>query len=223
MWGTIVNALAILIGGLLGLAIGKKLSLNLKDTMEKAVGLGVILVGVQMAIKTQNILIVLLSLVIGGVIGELINIEKILHNFASKVEGLFKSENGNFVKGFVTSTLVYCVGAMAVIGSLEAGLSNKYDTLYAKSVLDGISSIVFSSTLGIGVIFSSMSVLIYQGLITFFAGTIKVFMTEKAITELTATGGLLILGIAFRMLQIVEIRVGNLLPALIVAVLLTLW
>ena len=223
MWGTVVNALAIIVGGLTGLIIGKKLSSDLKDTMEKAVGLGVILVGIQMAIKTENILIVLLSLVIGGIIGEIINIEKFLHGFASKIESLFKSSKGNFVKGFVTSTLVYCVGAMAVVGSLEAGLTSKYDTLYAKSVLDGISSIVFSSTLGIGVVFSSVSVFVYQGLITIFASTLKAFLTQNAITEMTATGGLLILGIALRMLQIVEIRVGNLLPALVIAVILSLF
>lgn len=219
MWGTIVNSLAIMTGGILGLLVGKNLSENLKDTLQKAVNLGVILVGVQMAIKSQNILIVLMSLVLGGLIGEAINIEKLLHKLASNVENLFPANaQGTFAKGFVTTTLIYCVGAMAIIGSLESGISGTYSTLYAKSILDGISSIVFASTLGIGVVFSSVSVFIYQGLITLFASFIKVYLTQKAITEMTATGGLLILSIAFRMLNIVEIRVGNLLPALVLAV-----
>lgn len=224
MWGTVVNALAIILGSLAGLLVGKHLTNNLKDTLEKAVSLGVILVGVQMAIKSENILIVLLSLVIGGAIGETLDIEKRLAIFATKAEKLFNSSgDGQFAKGFVTSTLVYCVGAMAIIGSLEGGLTGVYKTLYAKSILDGISSIVFASTLGVGVLFSSVSVFVYQGLITVFAGVLKVYLTNKAITEMTATGGLLILGIALRMMKVVEIRVGNLLPALVVAVLLSLW
>jgi len=173
----------------------------------------------QMAIKADNILLVIFSLVIGGVIGEIIDIEAGLERFGERIKRKFKSNNTSerFVEGFLTASLLYCVGSMAIMGAIKEGLSGNPDILYAKSLLDGVTSIAFTAAMGIGVLFSAIPVFLYQGGITLLSRTIKDFLSPEIINEMTAVGGILIWGIGFGLLGIKKIKVGNLLPAILVA------
>ncbi len=222
MLGTIVNAVAIILGAILGNFLKGGFPERFKATLMQGISLAVILIGLSMALKTQNVMLVTLSIVIGGVIGELLCIEDWLSNLGLKLERRFGGDNGNFAKAFVSTSLIYCVGAMAIMGSLESGLTGNHTTLFVKSVLDGVSSIVFASSMGIGVAFSALPVFLYQGSITLAASFVKPFLTDAIIREMTATGGLLIFGIGVNMLTggKVQIKVGNLLPAIFVAVLM---
>jgi hypothetical protein len=177
------------------------------------------IIGLQMALKTNNVLIVIASLVLGGILGEGVNIEARLNDFGGFLENkLSKKGEGQFTKAFVTTSLIYCVGAMAIVGALEDGLNANHSILYAKSALDGITAIIFASSMGIGVIFSALPVFVYQGSISLFAGLLQGVLSEPVVLEMSAVGGLLIFGIGINMLGIKEIKVGNLLPAIFVAV-----
>lgn len=222
MLGTIVNAVTIIMGTLLGNSLKDRFSENIKNTVMHGLSLTVMLIGLSMAITTENMLIVTLSMVIGGIIGEVLKIEDRLNDFGKKLEARFSGEGGDFTRAFVSASLIYCVGAMAVIGSIQSGLEGDHSILFVKSILDGVSAVVFSSSMGIGVAFSALPVFVYQGAITLAASFVKAILTDSIITEMTATGGLLIFGIGLNMLGInVNIKIGNLLPAIFVAVLLT--
>jgi len=220
MLGTIVNTIAILFGGLIGLLFGQALPDKMKNTVIQGIGLAVLLIGLTMALQTENVLVVIASLVLGGIMGELIDIERQLQRFGYWLERKFSknAQGGGFPKAFVTASLIYCVGAMAIMGSLESGLSGNHTILYAKSMLDGISALVFASSMGIGVLASAIPVFIYQGLITVSAGLLQGVLSPGVITEMSATGGLLIVGIGINILEIKEIKVGNLLPGLFIAI-----
>lgn len=221
MLGTIVNSAAIIVGTFLGILLKTGIPYKIKHTIMQGIGLSVMLIGLSMAMKTQNVIIVILSLVIGGIIGEVFAIEDRLKNAGEWLEERVGQNQGDFTRGFVTTSLIFCVGAMAIMGALESGLTGNHTTLFAKSALDGITSIVFASSMGIGVAFSALPVFIYQGLITLTAASMKVFLTDAIIREMTATGGVLILGIGLNILEITKIKVGNMLPAIIGAVFLT--
>jgi hypothetical protein len=221
MLGTIVNSAAIIVGTFLGILLKTGIPDRIKHTIMQGIGLSVVLIGLSMAMKTQNAIIVILSMVIGGIIGEVFGIEDRLKNTGKWLEERVGQNQGDFTKGFVTTSLIFCVGAMAIMGALESGLTGNHTTLFAKSALDGITSIVFASSMGIGVAFSALPVFIYQGLITLTAASMKVFLTDAIIREMTATGGVLILGIGLNILEITKIKVGNMLPAIIGAVFLT--
>jgi len=218
--GTIVNTIAILIGGFIGLLFGQALPDRMKKTVIQGIGLAVLLIGASMALQTKNTLVVIASLVIGGIVGELIDIEEQLKRFGQWLEQKFSRNSGQsgFTKAFVTASLIYCVGAMAIMGSLESGLKGNHTILYAKSMLDGISALVFASSMGIGVLASALPVFLYQGLITLSAGLLQGVLSPEIINEMGATGGLLIVGIGLNVLEIKEIKVGNLLPALFFAI-----
>nr|WP_320408960.1 MULTISPECIES: DUF554 domain-containing protein [unclassified Candidatus Frackibacter] len=216
--GTIVNTVSIIAGGSLGVILGHRLSDGLKTTVMQGLSLAVLLIGGQMALETNNPPVVIFSLLIGAVIGELLKIETRLNKFGEWIESKFSSEGGSVAKAFVRTTLIYCVGAMAIMGAIQDGLTGDPSTLYAKSMLDGFSAIAFASTMGIGVIFSSLPVLLYQGLITLLASSVQAILTPEIIAEMTATGGLLIIGISINILEIAEIKVGNLLPSIFVAI-----
>ncbi len=218
MLGTIVNTTAVIIGGILGVLLKHGIKQNYKDTIMQGISLAVIVIGLQNAFKTQNLLLVIISIVVGSIIGEFIGINDRLNSFGDWVESKIGNGKSNFSKGFVTASLIYCVGAMAIVGALESGLSGNHQTLFAKSILDGISSIVFASTLGIGVIFSSISIFLYQGLITLGASMIKPLLTEMVINEMTAIGGILIMGISFNILKIKKINIANMLPAIFIPI-----
>ncbi|MCO1601427.1 DUF554 domain-containing protein [Desulfosporosinus nitroreducens] len=222
MLGTVVNTIAILIGGLLGLLFGQTLPDKIKKTVIQGIGLAVLLIGVSMALQTKNTLVVIASLVLGGIVGELIDIEHQLQKFGQMLERkLSKNGQAGFTKAFVTASLIYCVGAMAIMGAFESGLTGNNTILYAKSMLDGVTALVFASSMGIGVLASAIPVFIYQGLLTLSAGLLQGVLSPQVITEMGATGGLLIVGIGLNILEIKEIKVGNLLPGLFIAIPLT--
>jgi len=213
MLGTIVNALSILAGGLIGSLFKNKISDKYNETIMKALGLCVIVIGLKSALLVNNILLLIICVTLGTLIGEVINIEKGIENVGALLESKISSRNG-LANGFVTASLVFCVGAMSIMGSLESGLSKNYSILYAKSLLDGIFAIIFSSSLGIGVCFSAISVFVYQGIITVTASLMKQFLITSVVNEMSAVGGLLIVAIGANMLDIKRIKVGNMLPAI---------
>lgn len=220
MLGTIVNALAIAGGSLLGFFFKKGIPEKYNETVINSLSLTVILIGILNALKVNDILLLIFSLAIGSILGEFLKIEdrleKLGDSIQDKLGGLFSSNENNISKGFVNTSLIYCIGAMAIMGSLESGLTNNHQTLYAKSVIDGISAIAFTSSLGIGVLFSAISVFIYQGFITITASFMKQFLIDSVVTDMSAVGGLLIFAIGLNMLQIKRIKVGNMLPAIFI-------
>lgn len=218
MFGTLVNVAAIIAGGLLGLILKGGIPKKVGDTVIQALALSVLLIGITGAIKVNNILLVIISMVIGTAIGEAIDIDKYINNLGDLLEKKFKGKGGKVSEGFVTSSLLFCVGAMAIVGALNSGLKGDYHILYAKSMLDFVFSVIASSSLGIGVMLSSVSVLIYQGTITLLAFAIKGFLIETVITDMTTVGSLMIIGISLNMLGVSKLKVANFLPAILIPV-----
>jgi uncharacterized membrane protein YqgA involved in biofilm formation len=215
MIGTIVNAAAIIAGGTTGRLLKKGIKNRYKTTIMQAISLSVILIGISSALKATDLLGVIICMAVGSLLGEALKIENRLEALGDYAEKRFSgSVNGGFSKGFVTASLVFCVGSMAIVGSLESGLTGNHDTLFAKSLLDGITSVVFASTFGSGVIFSAAPVLIYQGTITMGASLLKPFLTADVIAQMSGVGGLLIAAIGINMLHIARIKIGNMLPAI---------
>ena len=221
--GTIVNAAAILAGAGLGLILRKGLPEKWQETIMHAIGLSVAIIGIQMALKTNNIIIVIISLVLGAIVGELLDIDKALNRVGVWVGGKLTSgkDKGSAAaiigQGFVATSLIYCVGAMAIVGSIQEGLTGDASTLYAKSILDGITAIIFAANMGVGVALSALSVAVYQGSITLLAGSMESIMSAAILAELTATGGILIIAIGLNMLKLLKIRIANMLPAILIA------
>lgn len=221
MTGTAVNAVAIFVGGLLGCWVGGLLSEKLKATLVSALGIVVIALGVEMIMGWgPHVLLVITAVVIGGIIGEALDLEGRLQILGDKLQKSFGNRiKGNLASGFVYTTLIYCVGPMAILGALQGGLEGEHSILYAKAAIDGITAIAFASTLGPGVILSGISVFIYQGLLA-LGSQLVADAVSTASAQLTATGAILIMGIGMKILGLKEIRVANLLPALPLAVLL---
>ncbi|MDA3901915.1 MAG: DUF554 domain-containing protein [Desulfuromusa sp.] len=219
--GTLVNVVAVIIGSLIGRWAGRFMSAKLRQTLMAGLGLAVLLIGLQLALESQQLMVVIGSLILGGLIGEIIGIEKRLEAFGLGLQKRFTGF-GSIAEGFITSSLLFCVGAMAIMGALQDGLGGKPTILYAKSALDGVAAIALTSTLGIGVIFSIIPLLLYQGSITLVAELAKTILTEPVITEMNAVGGLLIVAIALDLMGIKRLPVGNLLPSIFVAIAL-LW
>ncbi len=216
MLGTFVNCLAIIAGSLVGLLFKNGIPERYNQTIMQAIGLCVILVGLKTALGCDDIIVVIISLALGAVIGEIIGIEALLERLGDLLENKFSSPGSTFSTGFVTASLLYCVGSMAIVGSLESGLLGKYDTLFAKSCLDGITGIVLASSLGIGVMFSAGPVLAYQGAITLAAGLLKPFLVPVVISQMSGAGGLLIMAIGINLLLNQKIKIGNMLPAVFI-------
>lgn len=228
LWGTIVNTLAVVAGSLLG-ALLPRMPERFRTTIMQGLGLAILVLGFTMAFETANILIMIGSLVLGGLTGEWLKLDERLDALGRRLErGVNRllqarggTENADIARGFVTATLVYCVGAMAVLGAIDSGLRHNHDILYTKSMLDGISSVIFASTLGIGVLFSALPILLYQGSIALAAGAVTRLIGDAAlqavIGEVTAVGGALIVGIGLGILNIKTVNVVNLLPAIIYA------
>jgi uncharacterized membrane protein YqgA involved in biofilm formation len=215
MIGTLVNAAAIVAGGILGLLLKKGIKKRYKTTIMQAISLSVILVGLRSALNANDLLGVIICMAVGALLGEAMAIEDRIEALGARAEKrLSRSDNDGFSKGFVTASLVFCVGSMAIVGSLESGLSGNHATLFAKSLLDGITSIVFASTFGSGVILSAVPVLIYQSAITMGASLLKPFLTSEVVAQMSGAGGLLIAAIGINLLQVARIKVGNMLPAI---------
>lgn len=223
MTGTIINVAAILIGGTIGLIFGSRISERYKNTVIAGMGLFTAAMGLQMFFKSENPLIVLGALIVGALLGEWIGIEDWLQALGESLEKRFsqdseKGASSRFVRGFMVASLLYCIGPMAILGSIQDGLSGDYSLLAVKSTLDGFASIAFASTLGIGVMFSSLIILVYQGGISLLAGQLNALVTDPMMAEMTATGGVILMGVAVHnLLEIKIIRIGNFLPALAVA------
>lgn len=216
--GTIVNFSAIIFGSLIGLLVKGGIPERISNTIMQGLALCVIYIGISGVIKGSNVMLIIISSVIGGFFGELVDIDTLLKNFGDKIENKFKGRGIKISEGFVTASLLFCVGSMAIVGSLESGLQGNNKILFAKSMLDGVASIIFSSTLGIGVMLSSISVLLYQGLITIAASGLKSILIQSVITDMTAIGSLLIMGIGFNMLGMSKIKVANLLPSVFIPI-----
>ena len=216
MQGTAVNAAAIIIGSIVGLKAGHLISSRVRGTVMAGLGLAVLLIGVQLALKSREPLIIIGSLIGGGILGELLRIEARLEGLGNRIGDRFQG-SGQVAEGFVTASLLYCVGAMAIMGALQDGLGSRPDILYAKAALDGIASVALASTLGIGVLFSALPLLAYQGAITLSATFAQQILTPGVVQEMNAVGGLLIMAIALDLLGIKRIPVGNLLPAVFLA------
>ncbi len=215
--GTLVNIAAICAGCLVGRWAGALLSDRVRNTMMAGLGLAVLLIGLQLALQSQQLMIVIGSVILGGLTGELLDIEGRLAAFGNTLQRRFAGA-GKITEGFVTASLLYCVGAMAIMGALQDGLGGEPTILYAKAALDGVASIALTSTLGIGVIFSIIPLAIYQGAITLGAGLAKTLLTDPVITEMNAVGGLLIIAISFDLMGIRRLPVGNLLPGVFIAI-----
>src|SRR5512137_1854992 len=215
--GTLVNTGAVVAGSLLGAMIGKRLPGRVKTIVMQALGLSVILIGLQMALSGTRPLLVIGSLLLGAVTGELMDIEGRIAVVGEWLKRRFRSESSTFVQGFVTASILYCTGAMVIVGSIRDGTVGDPSILYVKSLLDGVASIAIASSLGLGVAFSSLSVFAVQGAITLLASKLAFLQSPMVIESVTATGGLLILGIGINILEIKQIRVGNLVPALVYA------
>lgn len=218
MLGTIVNSIGIMVGGFLGSKLKHGLKENYKNTIMDAIALVVIVLGITGGLKSTNIILLITSLVIGSFLGELFQIDNKLNSIAKGLQSKFDSDESSFSQGFITGTLTFCVGAMAIVGSLEAGLLQSYDTLFAKSLIDTIAALVFAATLGIGIAFSSIPVFIYQAAITLLAKNLGSFLTMYVINEIAAVGGVLIIAIGITIMDVKKIKVANMLPAIFIPV-----
>ncbi|MFB6466494.1 DUF554 domain-containing protein [Cytobacillus sp. Hz8] len=225
--GTIVNGLLIVIGTLLG-KLMHRIPESIKGTVMHAIGLAVMVLGLQMGFKSDNFLIVILSLVFGAVIGEILALEDQLNKFGDWLEERIGSTGeGSISQGFVTATLIFVIGAMAIIGALDSGIRGDHDVLYTKAIIDGFTALILTTTLGIGVIFSAIPVVMYEGLIAVFATQIYHIipkeLMDQFIIEMTATGGVMIFAIGLNLIGLTKIRVANLLPGIVVtAVIVTI-
>jgi uncharacterized protein len=223
LFGTLVNALLIIVGTIIGRLL-KNIPENMKQTVMYAIGLAVTVIGLQMGFESGQFLIVIISLVVGAVIGEWIDLDHQLNRFGqwleSKVGKNKKGENISIAQGFVSATLIFVIGSMAVIGSLDSGLRNDHDLLIVKGLIDGFTAIILATTLGIGVLLSAVPVILYQGTIALFATQISRVIPDDAlalyIQEMTATGGIMIVAIGLNMIGLTKIRVANLLPGILV-------
>ena len=233
MTGTIVNTIGVIIGGLIGILLGKAIPEKISERLMQALGLCTLLIGLTGTVKvitfsndqtvySQNIILIIISMVVGTLIGELLDLDKLLNDLGNRLQEKFKSKNGNstLAEGFVTASLLFCVGAMTIVGSMQSGLLGDNSTIFAKTVLDFIASIVFASSLGIGVVLSAAFVFTYQGAITLIAYFAGNFLSNYMISQMTFVGNLIIIALALNMLKITKIKVMNLVPSIFIPIIL---
>lgn len=219
--GTIVNGVAIIVGSLLG-RILHRIPESMKTTVMYAIGLSVIVLGLQMGLESENFVIVIISLAMGAIAGEFLKLDSKFNTFGHWLETKMGKGEGSISEGFITASLIFVVGAVSIIGALDSGISGDHNVLYMKSIMDGFSALILSTTLGIGVLFSSVPVFLYQGMIALFASQIDSIVPEnlmnQLITEITATGGVMIFAIGLNFMGLVKIKVANLLPGILIAI-----
>lgn len=220
MKGAMVNFIAIILGSGLGLVLRRGISESYKKTIMQAMGLAVLFIGVKMSLASENSVIVVLSLGLGALLGEMADLEGKLNRFGEILTQIVGSRFGDVGKGFVTATLVFCIGAMAIVGSIQEGLTGDASIIYAKSLIDGIIAVIFTASMGIGVMLSAVSVFLYQGSITLAASVLQNLVTDEMIHEISGTGGIMIVAIGLSMLKIIKIKLANLLPSLPLAAML---
>ncbi len=217
--GTTVNSLAIIGGGLIGLFFSRFIPGKHSDTMMQAVGLAIILMGVRMAWESEAVILIICSLAVGSGVGTVLGIEDRMERLGTLLQQRLSASGEGVARGFVFASLLYCVGSLAIVGSLESGLEGNHEILFAKAVLDGLGSVLFAATMGIGVLFSSIPVFLYQGGITVTASFARQLLTPEVIAQISAVGGLLIMAMGLNMLGATRIKVGDLLPAVFVPLL----
>ena len=218
--GTIINALAIIVGGALGLLFRKGFPERIAQTTLQVLGLFSMLVGVGMALQGQELIMVLISLALGAGLGEWLDIEGRLDRFGHWLEERLNLKEGSPAKGFIYASLLFCVGSMAIVGSITDGLKGDHSILVTKAMMDGIVSIPFAASMGFGVLGSAVPILLYQGSLTLLASKIQAFFTPAIVRELTSVGGVIVMGIGINILGLQKVRVGNFIPALLLIVLL---
>jgi len=231
IWGYIVNTSTVIIGSLLGFFIGTKLSEPIKKIILAGLGLSTIIIGIQMASSARNIIMIVGSLLLGGIIGQLIGIEEWLERVGERLKIRFEPNNavlraGNtstFVLGFVTASVLFCAGPMTIVGSLQDGFAKQGELIYIKSLMDGVAAIALTASMGIGVIFSAVTVLVVQGALTYSGIWAGGSLGPGIVDQISATGGAMMLGLAFNLLGLGRIKVGNFMPALLIVALLAWW
>ena len=223
MLGTFVNTVAVIIGAAIGMLLKKGLPEKLSDTMMKGLGLCTLYLGISGSLKGENSLILIISMVVGALIGEGIDLDAKLNQFGTWLENKFKSKEGGKVsiaEGFVSASLLFCVGAMTIVGSLQSGLQGNHEMLFNKSMLDFVAAIIFASSMGVGVMLSAAFVFVYQGAITLAAQWVAPFLTDTIIAEMTCAGSVIIIGIGLNLLGITKLKVMNYVPAIFIPILL---
>jgi len=225
MLGTIVNALAVIAGTFVGLLLKKGLPEKISDVVMKGVALCVLYIGISSALSGTNALIAIISIVVGAVIGSLLDIDRRLNSLGEFAERKLSKGDGktSIAEGFVSASLLFCVGSMAIVGSIQSGLTGNHEMIYTKSMLDGISAIIFASTLGAGVFLSAAAVLVYQGIIVLCAQWVQPFLSDYVVAEMTCVGGLLIIALALNMLGITKLKTANYLPAVFIPIVLCMF
>lgn len=222
-WGAIINGVAIVAGSLIGMLCGTRLPERVRQNVFQGLGLCIMVLGVQMALKSQQPLVLIFSVLLGGIAGSLLRLEEVFLRGGNVLKRVLGSKNPQFTEGLVNSALLFCVGAMAIVGSFDEGLRGDRMIIHTKSILDFFASTAMAAAMGVGVLFSAFFVLLYQGLLTLFAGTLQSLITPTAMNELTAVGGVLVLGIGINLLELTRISLSNMLPALLLVVPLSLW
>jgi len=222
MIGTVVNTILVVAGSLIGILLRKGIPDNIKNIIMIGLGLFTCVLGVKMGFGMQRPLVVVLSIVLGGVCGEILHIEDFLEGIGERIKRLVKARGeSSFAHGFVFASLLFCVGPMTILGSIQAGLQNKPELLLIKSLMDGVSSIILASTLGVGVLFSALTVLVIQGGLTLLAQQFSFLADPFYLNDFTSVGGIIIFAIGLKLLNIKIIKVGNLLPSLVLVIILT--
>ena len=220
--GTLINTSTVVAGSLLGLVLKHRYPAKLKTVFFQAIGLATIVIGVKMALEVKNVLALIFSLLVGGVVGELAGLDEKLDGAAEKLKSVLKRADGGFSEGLVTAFLIFCMGSMTIVGCIDEGVRGDRTILLTKSIMDGFTSIALASTFGVGVLFSAVPLLLFQGSITLLASVSQRFFTTLVVSQLTAVGGTMIIGLGFGLLEIKKIKIINFLPALVIVVLITL-
>ena len=220
--GTVANIATILLGGSIGLVLNKRLPQRFVTIFFQVIGLFTLFLGVSMALKTTHVLHMVLSLITGALIGEWLHLERGMERFTNYLKKKLHFSGEKFTEGMITSFLLFCMGSMTILGGIEEGMTGDAHLLYIKSLMDGVSSIALASALGIGVLFSTIPLLIYQGGITLFSAWLGDFFPQIMITELTAVGGILLMGLGIQILEIKKLRIINMLPSLVM-IIIFLW
>lgn len=225
MLGTLVNALAVIAGAFVGLLLKRGIPEKISDVVMKGVALCVLYIGISGSLKGTNTLIAIISIVIGAVIGSLLDIDRRLNSLGELAERKLSKGDGktSIAEGFVSASLLFCVGSMAIVGSIQSGLTGNHEMIYTKSMLDGISAIIFTSTLGAGVFLSAIAVIVYQGAIVLCAQWVQPFLSDYAVAEMTCVGSLLIIALALNMLGITKLKTANYLPAVFIPIILCMF
>ena len=216
--GTFVNVITVLLGGSIGLVIGNRVPQRFNTIIFQAIGLFTLFLGVLMALKAEALLVVVFSLVVGSVIGVWLNLDKRVEGLSQIFKGFFKGSNDRFTEGFVTSFLLFCMGSMTVLGSIEEGLGHGSQILIVKAVMDGFSAMIFCQALGVGVLFSVIPLLLYQGGITLLAHYVGAFLPNYIVNDMAATGGILLMGLGITIMEIKTVKVMNMIPSIVFAV-----